>query len=135
MINLLARLLGGGPLIHVITAGQSGGSVGWDNSGTTFGTITNGAPAIGTTGEVINGIYTVFGGSRDLTVITDTEGLLQDDFTAIHLQDNLGVWRTYLTADADTFGNSGVTLWAWGDGTDDVWDDGDTGIVSAVYLT
>ncbi len=131
-VHLIAAAAGGG-LVFTITIGTSGNSAGWDNSGTTFGSITPFAPEVGDTGSFFNTINTATLGSADFTIISDTAGLLQTDFTTVYVQDGTGTWRTYQSADA-TFNNSGLTLWAWGDGTDDVYDLADDGELSAVIF-
>ena len=135
MIHWLMAALAAARSTYYVTIGTSGGSAGWDNSGTTFGSITPGAPPVpGAPGEFFNTINTVVAGGADLSIICDTAGLLQTDFTTIHIQDGTGAWRSYNSADASSFSNSGVTLWTFGDGTDDVWELADDGEIHGVYF-
>lgn len=133
---LLPILMTGGPRVHIITVEVLGGSAGWDNSGTTFGSIfpgPNGPEFPNAPGEFLNTINTVFGGGADFSIICDTAFIPQDAFFEIHVQNSANVWRHFLSSAASY--NTNNTSWTWPDGTDDVWDGGDNGIVRSVYLT
>jgi hypothetical protein len=135
MIGWMIAALGAKKQIWHITVGNSGASYGWSSTGTTWGSI---APdvadvPIDITGGTISKIYTVTTGGADITVISDTAGLLQTAFTTLYVYDG-AAWRTYTTATADVFSNSGQTLWSWGDGTSDVFDNTSGGEIRGVYI-
>lgn len=144
--GFIVGALGAAKKIWHITVGNDGTSYGWDGDGVSeFGSITPDASddgdvkmflTVSSTSNYIFRIYTPTLGGSDLSVAANAEGIAQTAFTTIHVYDG-AAWRSLNTADATAFNNSsgGRTLWAFGDGTDDVFANTSGGEIRGVYIT
>lgn len=138
MLPMMAMAHAVGSSKKKLTIGNSGASYGWREIATSYGSLEpldggTGIEMPNAPGEYIVNVYTVTTGGADLTVLGDTPGASQTDFTSIFVQDGTGAIRQYDTATADGF-NATNPSWFWGDGTDDVFDNTSSGEVRVVWV-
>lgn len=133
MLPLLVPVIGGSKI--TLTAGAGGTPFfyrGYTTEALTPGSpLGSISPVVELAGHPIAGIVSQSSPNVDLAVYLDEEGgglIPQSAWSTILITDSTGAWRTYHTADAGTHsGGSGITVWMWGAGTDDV-------IISGVYF-